>query len=431
MSTRTTREAAKSTNEKHTQILKKLMQRPDNKNMGTHISKVKSADLDTWTPEQIENMVRWGNGKANYYWEHDLPKDFKLSESKVEQFIKNKYDRKQFALKGPLPDPDTIPLPDGVDQVNVATATKSISQNFTVPKINSSQKQEPSIQPAPNKPTTAVDDLFDAFQSAPPTTKPQEPANSKSSILSLYGNQNNGSPNSFGNFNLVNSQQTQQGFANFNQSLQNNQNFGNFNAMGNSMTPQSTSQQNFGDFNKTMQQTSQHQSVFGNLQFNSPSPTVGNNLNQQQLSGSMNNGNNPQQMGFGNTATSNIPVNTFSAFSSHISSSATPTKSAFDDLGDLFSSMKTSNSNNGNINNKAVNNFGTNVSAGIAASNGGANTQDMGFFQTLTPNQSITAQPVTQSNNNILDFSDFSGFSSSSASSKPVVTTSNDWGDFQ
>ncbi|KAG5458304.1 MAG: hypothetical protein BJ554DRAFT_1494 [Olpidium bornovanus] len=33
--------------------------------MGTHISKVKSVDLDTWTPEQIANVQRWGNATAN------------------------------------------------------------------------------------------------------------------------------------------------------------------------------------------------------------------------------------------------------------------------------------------------------------------------------------------------------------------------------
>ncbi|KAF8945774.1 hypothetical protein BGZ47_001974 [Haplosporangium gracile] len=41
--------------------------------MGTHISKVKSIDLDSWTAEQVENMIKWGNEKANKYWEARLP----------------------------------------------------------------------------------------------------------------------------------------------------------------------------------------------------------------------------------------------------------------------------------------------------------------------------------------------------------------------
>lgn len=55
------------------------------RSMGTHISKgesscwigddddgvtdtfllVKSVDLDTWIPDQVENMIRWGNERAN------------------------------------------------------------------------------------------------------------------------------------------------------------------------------------------------------------------------------------------------------------------------------------------------------------------------------------------------------------------------------
>jgi Putative GTPase activating protein for Arf len=33
--------------------------------MGTHISRVKSADLDAWTDEQTEMMKKWGNRRAN------------------------------------------------------------------------------------------------------------------------------------------------------------------------------------------------------------------------------------------------------------------------------------------------------------------------------------------------------------------------------
>ena len=56
--------------------------------MGTHISKVKSVDLDVWTPEQMEvwsipfiinkcsrfiqSIEKWGNRLANLYWEAHL-----------------------------------------------------------------------------------------------------------------------------------------------------------------------------------------------------------------------------------------------------------------------------------------------------------------------------------------------------------------------
>ena len=81
-------------------------------------------------------MVRWGNGKANVYWEHELSPNFEPPESyafiiiiiyiyfiflknlhrfrNIDAWIRSKYDRKQFAMKTAIPDPDTIPLPDGV-----------------------------------------------------------------------------------------------------------------------------------------------------------------------------------------------------------------------------------------------------------------------------------------------------------------------------
>lgn len=33
--------------------------------MGTHISRVKSVDLDAWTDEQLQSVLRWGNNRAN------------------------------------------------------------------------------------------------------------------------------------------------------------------------------------------------------------------------------------------------------------------------------------------------------------------------------------------------------------------------------
>lgn len=33
--------------------------------MGTHISRVKSVDLDAWTDEQLQSVLKWGNSRAN------------------------------------------------------------------------------------------------------------------------------------------------------------------------------------------------------------------------------------------------------------------------------------------------------------------------------------------------------------------------------
>ncbi|KAI9014582.1 putative GTPase activating protein for Arf-domain-containing protein [Phycomyces nitens] len=137
MSTRYTRTADKSLNDKHTRILKDLLQKPANKycadckrkdprwaswnlgifvcircsgvhrSMGTHISKVKSVDLDTWIPDQIESMIKWGNERANIYWEANL-KEKTPSESNIDQWIRTKYEQKRWAMRGPIPDPSTL-----------------------------------------------------------------------------------------------------------------------------------------------------------------------------------------------------------------------------------------------------------------------------------------------------------------------------------
>ncbi|KPV77847.1 uncharacterized protein RHOBADRAFT_11754, partial [Rhodotorula graminis WP1] len=40
--------------------------------LGVHISRVRSIDLDTWTQTHIDTMRRWGNHRANLYWEAHL-----------------------------------------------------------------------------------------------------------------------------------------------------------------------------------------------------------------------------------------------------------------------------------------------------------------------------------------------------------------------
>jgi stromal membrane-associated protein len=53
-------------------------------------------------------MVKWGNAKANLYWEHEWPKDMQPSDRNMDQFIRAKYERKQYAMKGEIPDPSTL-----------------------------------------------------------------------------------------------------------------------------------------------------------------------------------------------------------------------------------------------------------------------------------------------------------------------------------
>ncbi|XP_042404260.1 ADP-ribosylation factor GTPase-activating protein AGD5-like [Zingiber officinale] len=64
------------------------------RSLGVHISKVRSATLDTWLPEQVDFIQSMGNEKANSYWEAELPRNH--SRVVIEKFIRSKYEDKRW-----------------------------------------------------------------------------------------------------------------------------------------------------------------------------------------------------------------------------------------------------------------------------------------------------------------------------------------------
>ncbi|KAK9541953.1 hypothetical protein VZT92_001963 [Zoarces viviparus] len=134
MTTRSEREKAQKLNEQHQVILSKLLREEDNKlcadceakgprwaswnlgvfmcircagihrNLGVHISRVKSVNLDQWTPEQIQSMVDMGNNRAKRLYEDHLPENFRRPQvdQAVEVFIRDKYERKKYYNKEAL-----------------------------------------------------------------------------------------------------------------------------------------------------------------------------------------------------------------------------------------------------------------------------------------------------------------------------------------
>ncbi|KAI8143277.1 hypothetical protein BJV82DRAFT_538963 [Fennellomyces sp. T-0311] len=234
MATRHARTADKALNEKHATILKGLLRSPANKycadckrkdprwaswnlgifvcircsgihrSMGTHISKVKSVDLDTWVPDQVDNMVRWGNERANKYWEASL-KDKRPSESNIDMWIRAKYEQKRWAMRGPLPDPSTLggeervvesPAPVSPKQEQPKQSPKPKKSEFANLDAFLGSPTSTPAQPAkaPASQLQGADFFFGSSSSAPTTTSPKQQEEKpkpkqddfKSSILSLY-----------------------------------------------------------------------------------------------------------------------------------------------------------------------------------------------------------------------------------------------------
>ncbi|XP_075058697.1 stromal membrane-associated protein 1 isoform X2 [Mixophyes fleayi] len=128
MTTRSEREKAQKLNEQHQAILSRMLREDDNKycadceakgprwaswnlgvficircagihrNLGVHISRVKSVNLDQWTPEQIQCMQDMGNTRARVLYEANLPESFRRpqTDQSVEFFIRDKYERKKY-----------------------------------------------------------------------------------------------------------------------------------------------------------------------------------------------------------------------------------------------------------------------------------------------------------------------------------------------
>ncbi|KAJ6738096.1 ADP-RIBOSYLATION FACTOR GTPASE-ACTIVATING PROTEIN AGD5 [Salix koriyanagi] len=64
------------------------------RSLGVHISKVRSATLDTWLPEQIAFIQSMGNERSNNYWEAELPPNY--DRVGIECFIRAKYEEKRW-----------------------------------------------------------------------------------------------------------------------------------------------------------------------------------------------------------------------------------------------------------------------------------------------------------------------------------------------
>ncbi|GMP52832.1 hypothetical protein CsSME_00018510 [Camellia sinensis var. sinensis] len=71
------------------------------RSLGVHISKVRSATLDTWLPEQVAFIQSMGNEKSNSYWEAELPPNY--DRVGIENFIRAKYEEKRWVPKDGKP----------------------------------------------------------------------------------------------------------------------------------------------------------------------------------------------------------------------------------------------------------------------------------------------------------------------------------------
>ncbi|KHN99133.1 stromal membrane-associated protein [Metarhizium album ARSEF 1941] len=164
--------------------------------MGTHISRVKSVDLDSWTDEQMQSILSWGNARANKYWEAKLAAGHAPSEAKIENFIRTKYELKRWVMDGPMPDPSTLDV-DGDDDVPLSLVKEKqvIERKESIRKASIGKSQAPHHASAPEGDLIGGDDavLSPSARAAPlaakvaPKAEPAAPktTNTRDSLLGL------------------------------------------------------------------------------------------------------------------------------------------------------------------------------------------------------------------------------------------------------
>ncbi|KAL2012244.1 hypothetical protein VTN00DRAFT_4962 [Thermoascus crustaceus] len=142
--------------------------------MGTHISRVKSVDLDSWTDEQLQSVIKWGNARANKYWEAKLAPGHVPSEAKIENFIRTKYESKRWVMDGPMPDPATLDT-EGDDDVPLAV----VQEKAKLERSASQRVSSTPSQPAPRRQQQSVDLFGDDFVSPPARPSTTDPPASR------------------------------------------------------------------------------------------------------------------------------------------------------------------------------------------------------------------------------------------------------------
>mmetsp|Transcript_4000 Transcript_4000/g.6057 ORF Transcript_4000/g.6057 Transcript_4000/m.6057 type:complete len:275 (+) Transcript_4000:24-848(+) len=185
------------------------------RNLGVHISKIKSVTLDKWTPEMLNIFDKLDNEKANAYWESKKPSNVqKPSEStpsySIERFLREKYERKSWApqgvtdpvqkiLKGetePKPSPPVKKVEPKAPEVNLldmefeapspafasSNSTSNTSQLTSPPQFTSPQFTNPQFVSPPQPPAVS----FPPINTQPEVKQEDERQKKIQQVMAMY-----------------------------------------------------------------------------------------------------------------------------------------------------------------------------------------------------------------------------------------------------
>lgn len=117
------------------------------RSLGVHISKVRSATLDTWLPEQVAFIQSMGNEKANSYWEAELPPHY--DRVGLENFIRAKYEDKRWVSRDGHPK-----TPSGLHEDKSPSHRQMPAENSYATVAENTFEERKKIQPSNAVPAT-------------------------------------------------------------------------------------------------------------------------------------------------------------------------------------------------------------------------------------------------------------------------------------
>lgn len=120
------------------------------RNLGVHISRVKSVNLDTWTPEQIAQLETMGNSMGRAVYEANVPDNFRRpqTDSALESFIRAKYETKKYIAKEWVPQPPAkVDWEKEMEEEEKMKKKKKATANATTTKIDATTGVPPIIPP--------------------------------------------------------------------------------------------------------------------------------------------------------------------------------------------------------------------------------------------------------------------------------------------
>ncbi|KAI0505089.1 hypothetical protein KFK09_016046 [Dendrobium nobile] len=174
------------------------------RSLGVHISKVRSATLDTWLPEQVAFIQSMGNEKSNSYWEAELPPNY--DRVGIENFIRAKYYPNLLKLKQVSTESNAEPVlpkvdaPQHAEMAHPRVETASTQVNPQPSKLSSHAKPTPPAElTAPPKVDYATD-LFNLLSmDSSMGTKLESSQNDDNSWAGFKSAEKNITTNSVGN----------------------------------------------------------------------------------------------------------------------------------------------------------------------------------------------------------------------------------------